>query len=80
MADKTFGVKVSEELNDKVKAMIENSGVSSKEWFEKAVALTELQSIKQGASDYQQDLTELEVHTSRIYELVSNMVQRLYLH
>jgi hypothetical protein len=76
MADKTFGVKVSEELHDKVKAMIENSGDSSKDWFEKAVALSELNSIKQGATDYNQDLSELEVHTARIYELISNMVQR----
>lgn len=76
MADKTFGVKVSEELHDKVKLMIENSGDSAKEWFEKAVALAEMQSIKQGATDYSQDLNELEVHTARIYELVSNMVQR----
>src|SRR5690606_19389891 len=76
MADKTFGVKVSEELHEKVKTMIENSGESAKEWFEKAVAVVELQSIKQGATDYNQDLNELEVHTSRIYELVSNMVQR----
>ena len=76
MADKTFGVKVSEELHEKVKNMIENSGDSAKEWFEKAIAISELQSIKQGATDYNQDLNELEVHTARIYELVSNMVQR----
>lgn len=76
MADKTFGVKVSEELHDKVKQMIENSGDSAKDWFEKAVALSELQYVKQGATDYSQDLNELEVHTTRIYELISNMVQR----
>jgi DNA repair exonuclease SbcCD ATPase subunit len=76
MADKTFGVKVSEELYDKVKVMIENSGDSSKEWFEKAVSVAELQSIKQGATDYRQDLNELEVHTTRIYDLISNMIQR----
>lgn len=76
MADKTFGVKVSEELYEKVKNMIDNSGDSAKEWFEKAVAISELQSIKQGAADYSQDLNELEVHTARIYELISNMIQR----
>jgi chromosome segregation ATPase len=76
MADKTFGVKVSEELHEKVRLMIENSGDSAKEWFEKAVAVTELQSIKSGATDYNQDLTELDIHTARIYELISNMVQR----
>ncbi|PFP29358.1 hypothetical protein COJ96_10665 [Bacillus sp. AFS073361] len=76
MADKTFGVKVNEELYDKVKDMVEASGITSKEWFEKAVALTELNAIKQGATDYSQDLSELEVHTNRIYELISNMIQR----
>lgn len=76
MADKTFGVKVSEEIHDRVKEMIEASGISAKEWFEKAVAVTEMNAIKQGATDYSQDLSELEVHTTRIYELVANMVQR----
>jgi chromosome segregation ATPase len=76
MADKTFGVKVSDELNDKVRDMIEASGITAKEWFEKAVALTELTAIKQGATDYTQDLSELEVHTTRMYEIISNMIQR----
>jgi chromosome segregation ATPase len=76
MADKTFGVKVSEELYDKVKGMIDVSGVSSKEWFEKAVALTSVQNLKDGSGSYKQDLTELEIHTTRIYELVGNMINR----
>ena len=74
--DKTFGVKVSDEMYEKVKSVIEASGISSKEWFEKAVALYELNSIKQGSSDYTQDLTELEHHTTRIYDLITNMIQR----
>ena len=76
MADKTFGVKVSEEMYEKAKMVIDSSGVSSKEWFEKAVALYELNSIKQGSSDYTQDLSELEHHTTRMYELIVNMIQR----
>ena len=76
MSDKTFGVKVSEELYDRVKNMIEVSGSSSKEWFEKAVALTSVQNLKEGTGDYKQDLAELEVHTTRIYELTANMIQR----
>jgi chromosome segregation ATPase len=76
MADKTFGVKVSEEMYEKAKMVIESSGVSTKEWFEKAVALYEINAIKQGSSDYTQDLTELEHHTTRIYELIANMIQR----
>lgn len=76
MADKTFGVKVSEEMYEKAKMVIESSGASSKDWFEKAVALYEMNSIKQGSSDYTQDLTELEHHTTRMYELIVNMIQR----
>src|SRR6184192_346640 len=76
MSDKTFGVKVSEEVYEKVKNMIDISGISSKEWFEKVVAVSEVQSLKDGSGDYKQDLTELEKHTTRIYELVTNMIQR----
>lgn len=76
MADKTFGVKVSEEMYEKVREVIESSGISSKEWFERAIALYEMNAIKQGSSDYTQDLTELEHHTTRMYELIVNMIQR----
>lgn len=76
MADKTFGFKVSDELYEKVKTVIETSGITSKDWFERAVALYEMNAIKQGSSDYTQDLTELEHHTTRMYELVANMVER----
>lgn len=77
MADKVLGFKISEELHDKVKTMIEHSaGGSNKEWLEKAVALSEIHELKTGAPDYKQDLSELEIHTTRIYELVGNMIQR----
>ena len=76
MADKTFGVKVSDEVYDKVKLVIEANGITAKDWFEKAVSLYEINAIKQGSSDYTQDLSELEHHTTRIYELIANMIQR----
>lgn len=76
MSDKTFGVKVSEELHEKVKNMIDVSGGNAKAWFEKAVALVAVQELKEGSGNYKQDLSELEVHTTRIYELVANMIQR----
>ena len=76
MADKTLGIKVTEEVYEKAQATIAMSGLTAKEWFEKAVSLYEMNSIKQGSSDYTQDLTELEHHTTRIYDLVVNMIQR----
>lgn len=76
MADKTFGVKVNEDLHDKVQGLIENSSLTAKDWFEKAVSLVEFNSVKEGSVEYSQDLNELEAHTTRIFELVANMVQR----
>lgn len=76
MADKTFGVKVSEDLHEKTQLMIESSGLSNKEWFAKAVALVEQNELKEGSPEHKMDLVELETHTTRIYELVANMVQR----
>lgn len=76
MADKTYGFKVSEELQEKVKLVIDTSSLSAKDWLEHAVALYEMTAIKQGSSDYTQDLTELEHHTTRMYELIVNMIQR----
>jgi len=77
MADKTLGIKVNEEVYDKAKSVIEMSGLTAKDWIEKAVALYELNSLKEGISgDYASDLAELEVHTTRIYTLINNMIAR----
>lgn len=77
MAEKVLGFKISEELHDKVKAMIatQNAG-SNKDWLEKAVALVEVQAIKQGATEFAPDLAELEIHSTRIYQLIASMIQR----
>lgn len=56
--------------------MIDASGITAKEWFEKAASLTEMNSINQGATDYSQDLSELEVHTTKIYKFAASMIQR----
>ncbi|MFC9601693.1 hypothetical protein ACFY5J_23555 [Peribacillus butanolivorans] len=42
MADKTFDVKISDNFYNKIMQMIDSSGVTPKEWFEKAVVLTEI--------------------------------------
>ncbi|MEK3989879.1 hypothetical protein [Robertmurraya sp. FSL R5-0851] len=77
MADKTWGVKISDEYFDKVESLFGASDEASKKaWFEKLIALAEAHSVKEDAIEYRQDLNELEVHTRRIYELITNMVQR----
>lgn len=76
MADKTFGFKVTEDVYDRAKMMIDASGLSSKEWFENALAMYEVKSLQADAPEYARNLTELELHTTRIYDLVVNMVQQ----
>lgn len=74
--DTTISFKIEEELREKAQDLIKASGLTAKDWFQKAIAMSELQSIKEGATDYASDLTELEIHTTRIFELVNNMVQK----
>lgn len=76
MADKTMGFKITEEMHDKTKKIIEESGYSAKEWLEKAVALYQVQQMKDRATEFTTDLNELEHHTQRIYTLVANMMER----
>ncbi|MGX1402376.1 DNA repair exonuclease SbcCD ATPase subunit [Bradyrhizobium japonicum] len=76
MAEKVWGVKVTEETEKRADALIEASGINKKTWFEKILAIAEANNLKEAAVEYKQDITELEIHTTRIYELVSNMIQR----
>jgi hypothetical protein len=63
MADTTISFKIEEDLRDKAQNLIKSSGMTGKEWFQRAVAMVELQSVKEGATDYASDLSEMEVHT-----------------
>jgi len=76
MADKTMGFKITDEMHEKTKKIIEESGYSAKEWLEKAVALYQVQTMKDKATEFTPDLDELEHHTQRIYTLVANMIER----
>jgi|GEM_PF-1609915 len=80
MADRTLGFKVTDEVHERARMLIESSGLSSKEWLENALAMYEVKALQANSPDYAKDLTELELHTTRIYELVVNMIQQsLYL-
>lgn len=80
MADRTLGFKVTDEVHERARTLIEASGLSSKEWLEHALAMYEVKALQANTPDYAKDLTELELHTTRIYELVVNMIQQsLYL-
>ncbi len=72
----TLSFKLDNDFRDEVKKMLDESPMNNKDWFAKAVQLMKVQSMKENSTDFASDLGELEVHTARIFELVSNMVQR----
>ena len=76
MADRTLGFKVTDEVHERARMLIESSGLTSKEWLENALAMYEVKALQANTPDYAKDLTELELHTTRIYELVINMIQQ----
>jgi chromosome segregation ATPase len=79
--DKTFGFKATDEDFSIFEEAFQQSGFSSKdEWMRSLVKQETLESVKETNHEFKQPLTELQVHTSRIYELVVNMVnQSIYL-
>lgn len=76
MADRTLGFKVTDEVHERARMLIETSGLTAKEWIENALTMYEVKALQASTPDYAKDLTELELHTTRIYELVVNMIQQ----
>ena len=74
--EKTKGFKVSEELREKINATIRASGLEDKNWIEAVTNLWLVQEAKVSLPNYSPDISELELHTKRINELVLNMIQR----
>lgn len=71
--DKQFNVRLTNEMYEKLENM---AGDQKREWLEKAVAIMEAQSVRDFATDYAPDLKEVEIHTARLYEVITNIVQR----
>lgn len=76
MADKTFSFKVSDETHDRAKNLIDVSGMTAKDWLENALALYEVKTLENTSPEFSQNLSELELHTTRIYELTVNMIKQ----
>ncbi|MDR7080627.1 chromosome segregation ATPase [Neobacillus niacini] len=77
MADNSrFKVDISDDFHQKVMQMIDSSGVTPKEWFEKVVGLGEIHDLNEAGGDHKDDYSELEALTARINELAANMTKR----
>jgi chromosome segregation ATPase len=75
--EKTFGFKASDDDHSSFEEAFQLSGFTSKdEWMKSLISKERLDNIKEGHQEYKQDLNELQMHTSRIYELTANMIQR----
>lgn len=66
MADTTWGVKVPEELKEKVTEAMQNSGLSSKEFVENLLQTYELSHLKETQSVISPDIDELQALTLKI--------------
>ncbi|MGF9826293.1 hypothetical protein ABE442_11445, partial [Brevibacillus agri] len=76
MAETTKGFKMTDELKNRINSTIEAAGMTDKDWIEAVTNLWVMQDMKNGMPDFQKDISELELHTNRINELVMNMIQR----
>jgi chromosome segregation ATPase len=76
MAESTKGFKIDDDLKRKINETIQASGMNDKEWIEAVTNLWVMQDIKNGMPDFRKDIGELELHTKRINELVTHMIQR----
>ncbi|AHD07460.1 hypothetical protein ABNB59_20375 [Paenibacillus larvae] len=76
MAETTKGFKMTDDLKNRINSTIEASRMTDKDWIEAVTNLWVMRDMKNGMPDFQKDVSELELHTNRINELVMNMIQR----
>lgn len=76
MAVTTKAFKISDDLMARINETIQASGLQDKEWIESVTNLWLLQDAKSVLTGFSQDISELELHTKRINELVLNMLNR----
>lgn len=76
MADVTWGVKVSEELKEKITETVQQSGLNGKEFVESLLLAYEMQKLKEMQPTMKADLDELQSLTSRINNIFLNLGER----
>jgi len=77
MADTTYSVKISEEDQERLKNLVGESGMSSKEFFTNLLSIYELQRAKELAPIITADVEELETLTRRINGIFVNVAERV---
>jgi predicted nucleic acid-binding Zn-ribbon protein len=77
MADVTWGVKVSEELKEKIVETVQQSGLSGKEFVESLLLTHEMQKLKEMQPIMKADVEELQSLISRINNIFLNLGERI---
>lgn len=77
MADVTFGVKVNEELKQKLTKIIRDSGMQGKDFMQNLVNIYEMENTKKSTPEIAQDIVELQYLTSRMNGIYLNLAHRI---
>ena len=77
MADTTWGVKVPEELKEKLSQVMQGSGLSGKDFVESMLQAYIIQEMSENQPIMAPDLKELQVVTNRIVAIYANLGERL---
>lgn len=72
----TYSVRISDEEKEKVQSLIEEAGITSREFFENLVGMYQLHKAKDITKTGTEDIEELQNHIKRIYEIYTNLLER----
>lgn len=77
MPDITYSVKVSEQDQDRLKALVNESGLNNKDFFINLLSIYEIQKAKETTPILTADIEELETLTRRINGIFVNASERI---
>jgi chromosome segregation ATPase len=77
MADVTWGVKVPEEIKEKIQNMMQDSQLSGKEFIESLLQAYALNKLKENQPLVAPDIDELQILINRIVSIYANLGERI---
>jgi chromosome segregation ATPase len=77
MNQTTWGVKITEELKQKLTKLIEESGLTAKDFIEELVQVYEAQKTKEVVPAISSDIEEVQTLTKRLVDIYLNMGQKV---
>lgn len=77
MADTTFGVKVPEELKEEISKLMQNSGLTGKDFMQSLINVYQVEKTKEQLPEVTQEIRELQSLTQRINNIYLNLGYRI---